>query len=122
VNLVGNLILIPTIGHVGPPLATALASCVNVTLLYLELRRRGHFIADSRLRHRLPRLAFAAVIMGAALFGLDLLIEPYTTGPILIRFMALAGLVAGGVSIYGIACFLTGAYRVADLRALLRRR
>jgi putative peptidoglycan lipid II flippase len=122
VNLIGNLILIPTIGHVGPPLATALAACVNIGLLYAELRRRGHFIADSRLRHRLPRLAFAAILMGGALFGLDRLIEPYTTGSILIRFLALAGLVAGGVSIYGIACFLTGAYRTADLKALLQRR
>ncbi len=122
VNLIGNLVLIPTIGHVGPPLATALASCVNIALLYMELRRRGHFIADSRLRHRLPRLAFAAIIMGAALFGLDLLIEPYTTGSIMIRFLALAALVGGGFSIYGVACFLTGAYRIADLKALLRRR
>ena len=122
VNLIGNLILIPTIGHVGPPLATALASCINIALLYWALRRRGHFIADSRLRHRIPRLAFAAIIMGAALFGLDILIEPYTTGPILIRFLALAGLVAGGFSIYGLACFLTGAYRIADMKALIRRR
>lgn len=122
VNLIGNLVLIPTIGHVGPPLATALAACVNIALLYIELRRRGHFVADSRLRHRLPRLALAALIMGAALFGLDKLIAPYTTGPILSRFLGLAGLVGGGFSIYGIACFLTGAYRMADLKALLRRR
>jgi putative peptidoglycan lipid II flippase len=122
VNVIGNLILIPTIGHVGPPLATALASCVNIALLYVELHRRGHFVADSRLRHRLPRLALAALIMGAALFGLDKLIAPYTTGPILIRFLALAGLVGGGFSIYGGACFLTGAYRMADLKALIRRR
>lgn len=122
VNLVGNLILIPIIGHVGPPLATALASCVNITLLYVELRRRGHFVADGRLRRRLPRLALAALIMGAVLFGLDKLIAPYTTGPILIRFLGLAGLVTGGFSIYGVACFLTGAYRMADLKALIRRR
>jgi putative peptidoglycan lipid II flippase len=122
VNLVGNLILIPTIGHVGPPLATALASCVNLALLFTELRRRGHLVADARLRRRLPRLALAAVIMGASLFGLDRLIAPYTTGPLLIRFVTLAGLVGGGISIYGVACFLTGAYRIADLKALVRRR
>jgi putative peptidoglycan lipid II flippase len=79
-------------------------------------------IADSRLRRRLPRLALAALIMGATLFGLDKLIAPYTTGPLLIRFIALAGLVGGGISIYGLACFLTGAYRIADLKALIGRR
>ena len=51
VNLVGNLILIPTLGrfgmgHVGPPLATAIASTVNVAMLYRVLRKRGHFEAD----------------------------------------------------------------------------
>ena len=36
----GNLILIPTIGHVGPPLATALAATVNMVLLYRALGRQ----------------------------------------------------------------------------------
>lgn len=122
VNLVGNLALIPLIGHVGPPLATALASCVNVAMLYGELRRRGHFALDAGLRRRLPRLAIAALLMGGTLFGLDLLVAPHMTGPLLIRFAALMGLVGGGVAIYGIACFVTGAYRVSDLKALVRRR
>ena len=43
INLVGNLILIPTIAYRGPPLATAIASSVNVAMLYVTLRRRGHF-------------------------------------------------------------------------------
>src|SRR5690349_14411261 len=51
VNLAGNLILIPLLaqfgyGHVGPPLATALSSTVNVCFLYTTLAKRGHFVAD----------------------------------------------------------------------------
>jgi putative peptidoglycan lipid II flippase len=122
VNLVGNLMLIPLIGHVGPPLATALASCVNIALLYHTLKTRGHFVADARLRRRIPRLAIAAVLMGISLYGFDLLLAPYTAGPFVIRILALAGLVSGGVAIYGVACFLTGAYRIADLKALIGRR
>jgi len=122
VNLIGNLVLIPLIGHVGPPLATALASCINVWLLYHELRRRNHFVADGRLRRRLPRLMLAAALMGVALFGLDRLLDPFTSGPMLVRFIALAGLVSGGIAIYGVACFLTGAYQLADLKALIQRR
>src|SRR6476469_10070522 len=69
VNLIGNLILIPVLaqwgyGHVGPPLATALSSTVNVVLLYLTLVRRGHFIADPQLKRRIPRLLLAALLMG----------------------------------------------------------
>lgn len=122
VNLAGNLILIPTIGHVGPPLATALASCVNVAMLYRELHRRNHFAADARLRRRLPRLAFAALLMGGTLFGLNMMVAPYMTGHIAVRFLALAALVGGGCAIYGVACFLTGAYRISDVRSLMRRR
>ncbi len=76
VNLVGNLDPDPVLGrygygHVGPPLATALASTVNVWMLYHTLRKRGHF-ADRRAAstRRVPRLAIAALMMGVALFWL----------------------------------------------------
>jgi len=38
------------------------------------------------------------------------------------RFAALALLVGTGVAIYGIACFVTRAYRLDDLKTLVRRR
>ena len=109
-------------GHFGPPLATALASTVNVWLLYRTLVGRGHFAADARLSRRLPRLALAALLLAAARFGLDRLLDPYLTGGLAERAAALAALVVGGCAIYGAACFLTGAFRPADLQALLRRR
>ncbi|MEZ0495204.1 murein biosynthesis integral membrane protein MurJ [Sphingomonas sp. IW22] len=120
VNLVGNLILIPTIAHVGPPLATALAALVNVGLLAGTLMKRGHFAIDARLRRRLPRLALAAVAMGAALLGLAPLLDPWLSGPVIHRAGALIALVAGGGLVYAVACFATGAYRPADLKALRR--
>jgi putative peptidoglycan lipid II flippase len=127
VNLIGNLILIPSLGtigygHIGPPLATALASCLNTFMLYRELRRRGHFHADSRLKRRIPRLVVAALIMGAALWVLAPIAWPYLTGSIVRRGLALLVLTGGGAAVYGAACFLTGAFRVSDLRALLTRR
>ena len=122
VNLALNLALIPLIGHVGPPLATAVASTVNVAMLYGALKKRGHFAADARLKRRLPRLAAAAVLMGAVLFGTEALLDPYLTGVFWVRVAALAVLVSFGVVAYAVACFVTGAFRIADLRALLRRR
>jgi putative peptidoglycan lipid II flippase len=122
VNLVGNLILIPLIAHVGPPLATALASLVNVWLLYNTLRKRGHFVADAQLRRRVPRLALAAMLMGAALFGLDRLLDPYLTGTLMMRILGLGVLVAGGTAIYGVACFVTRAFTLGDLKSLARKR
>jgi putative peptidoglycan lipid II flippase len=122
VNIVANLALIPLIGHVGPPLATALAATLNVWMLYRELVKRGHFKADAQLKHRLPRLALAALLMGAAVFGLDRLLDPWLNGPMVQRYLALATLVGAGCAIYGVACFVTRAFRLADLKALIRRR
>jgi putative peptidoglycan lipid II flippase len=127
VNLLGNLILIPLlgrygIGHVGPPLATALASTINVYMLYRTLRLRGHFEADAQLKRRLPRLALAALIMGAAIWFLAPYADPWLTRSLIERGLALAVLVGGGVAVYGASCFLTGAFALRDLKSLLRRR
>lgn len=120
VNLLANLALIPTIGHVGPPLATALAALVNIAMLAAVLVKRGHLAPDARLRRRLPRLALSALAMGAALWFLAPLAEPWLAGPLLPRTAALAALVAGGGLVYALACIATRAYGPADLRALRR--
>ncbi len=127
INLLGNVTLIPLlgrygIGQVGPPLATAVASSVNVLSLYLTLARRGHFTLDAQLRRKAPRLALAALLMGGALMFVTPLLKPYLLGSLLRRGVALALLVGAGVVVYGAACFATGAFRVADLRSLLQRR
>ncbi|HEY0413473.1 MAG TPA: murein biosynthesis integral membrane protein MurJ [Allosphingosinicella sp.] len=126
INIVGNVTLIPLLGliglgHVGPPLATAISSTVNVVLLWRVLRRRGHIEADAQLRRRLPRLAVAALAMGGVLFFAAPLADPYLTQR-LARWVALALLVGGGVAVYAVACFLTGAFRLEDVRALRRRK
>jgi putative peptidoglycan lipid II flippase len=127
VNLIGNLILIPSLGrfgmgHVGPPLATALASTINVFMLYRTLRKRGHFEADRQLKRRVPRLAIAALIMGGVVWILTPFIDPWLTRSLGERLGGLAALVGGGVAVYGLACFLTGAFAIDDLKTLLKRR
>jgi putative peptidoglycan lipid II flippase len=127
VNLVGNLVLIPFLGqfgygHVGPPLATALSSTANVWLLYATLAKRGHFVPDAQLKRRIPRLALAALLMGVAIFGFDQLLDPWLKARIWERYMALVALVGAGVVVYGVACFLTGAFVLEDVKILMRRR
>ena len=127
VNLIGNLILIPLLGrfgygHVGPPLATAVASTVNVWMLYHTLRKRGHFHSDRQLRRRVPRLALAALIMGASLFWLTPAVDPYLTGSIVRRGIGLIVLVGAGAAVYAAACFLTGAFVLDDVKLLMKRR
>lgn len=122
VNLALNLALIPYLKHVGPPLATAIASTVNVWMLYRALGKRGHFAADAQLKRRIPRLTLAAILMGGALYAGEQLLDPYLTGTILMRFASLSVLVGAGAAIYVVACFVTRAYRLGDIKALIRRK
>jgi putative peptidoglycan lipid II flippase len=122
VNLLGNLILIPTIGHIGPPLSTAISSTVNVAMLYSTLRRRGHFAADAQLRRRVPRLLLAALIMGGVLYLTAPYVDPYLTRTLAIRAVGLLALCGGGAAVYTLASLATGAFSIKDIRLLVRRR
>lgn len=122
VNIALNLALIPLIGASGPPLATAISSSVNTFMLYRTLNRRGHFTADAQLKRRLPRLALAAAIMGGALFAFDHLLDPWLNGHMVERYGALIVLVGAGCTIYVLACFVTRAFLISDIKALVRRR
>ena len=121
VNIAGNIALIPTIGYLGPPIATAVSAAINAALLFWTLRKRGQFKADARLLRRLPRLALAAAIMGGALALALPLIRPFMAGDMVQRGVTLAVLVAAGGAVYIAASFLTGAFRLSDLKALRRR-
>lgn len=122
VNLAGNLALILPLQHMGPPLATAIASTVNVWMLYRTLVKRGHFAADARLKRRAPRLLVAALLMGLVLWFAQGLLTPYVHGAWPVRFGALAVLVSAGALVYGLAAILSGAFTKDDLALLLRRR
>ena len=122
VNLALNLALILPLKHMGPPLATAVSSTVNTAMLYTTLRRRGHFHPDARLRHRVWRLAVAALTMGAVLWISEGRLMPYVHGGWLMRFAALTLLVGAGALVYGAACFALGAFSRDDLDFLRRRR
>jgi putative peptidoglycan lipid II flippase len=91
-------------------------------MLYATLRKRGYFIADAQLKRRIPRLALASLLMGVAIFGVTQLLDPWLNGRIWERYTALTALVGAGVAVYGVACFVTRAFVLDDLKILLKRR
>jgi putative peptidoglycan lipid II flippase len=122
VNLVLNLALIVPLQQMAPALATAVASWVNVALLYRSLRKRGHLVPDEQLFRRTVRLALAAVVMGVAIWLAGDALGRYTTGDRLTRTLAMIALVSGGALVYLTAAFGLRAYRLSDLKTLIRRR
>jgi putative peptidoglycan lipid II flippase len=122
VNLVGNLVLIWPLAHVGPALATALSAWVNAALLYLTLRRRGWLALDARTRRVALRILAAAAVMAAAAWALGRLVLPWVTGGALERAGGLALLVGGGVAAYGAAALALGVAPIDAIRRRLARR
>ena len=122
VNLVGNLILIWPLAHIGVGVATAIAAWVNVALLWITLRKRGHIAVDARLKQKAWRIILAAAVMGVALYFGNALIEDQLGVGLWRRIAVLFTLVTAGGAVYALAILLFGAYRISELKSLLRRR
>lgn len=121
VNLIGNLILIWPLAHVGVALATAISAWVNVALLYVTLHRRGHLALDARFKAKAWRMLLASIAMGGALWWLGNRLDAQLLGDLWSRILWLGALVAGGGIIYALAILLLGTYRLSELSSLLRR-
>ncbi|ALG71752.1 multidrug transporter MurJ [Azospirillum thiophilum] len=116
------LALMPWLGHVGIALSTGLTAWLDVALLVAAMRRRGMFDLDERLTRRAPRIAAAAVGMGAALLLGDALLAPWLAAPTTaVRFAALALLVASGAAAFGALAVTLGGASPDDLKAMLTR-
>jgi putative peptidoglycan lipid II flippase len=116
-NVALNLIFMWKLSFLGMALATSLSAWFNVAALWIILRRRGWFATDARLAERLPRICVSALIMAAFLLGVQPFAAPLLDGPIL-RFIALAVLIAAGAAVYALAVLLTGAARLGDLKRI----
>jgi putative peptidoglycan lipid II flippase len=115
---------LPRLEHIGPPLATSVAALFNLISLAVLLVRRGHLVADARMRRRLPRMALAAGAMAGTLWiSQRLLFAPGEPGMGHgWRWAALAALVSLGGGAYLLAGQLVGAFDARDTLRLLSRR
>lgn len=122
VNILVSLALFSFIGHVGIAIATSLAGWVNAGLLALTLTRRGHFSFDETFRRRMPRMGLACLVMGTALWAVQVALEPWfaATVGITVQIAALVALVVCGIAVYAVMAHVTGALRYQDLMKALR--
>jgi len=119
INTVLSLIGVWIIGWLAIPIATAIASWINIWMLWRVLRVRGYG-ADLRLWQRIKRMAAASLVMGLVLVGASWLLD----GSLEVQFarvLGLFGLVLLGMASYVIAARLFGAFTLSELKAGLRR-
>ncbi|MGB4100415.1 MAG: murein biosynthesis integral membrane protein MurJ [Alphaproteobacteria bacterium] len=121
-NMIGALLLIQPLGHVGIALASSIATWVNAGLLLFMLRRQGKVLLDAQAKRRIPRLLLCGGLMAGLIGGLDHLLADFfmahhwvseLTGLTLLMTLSLLG--------YAVLVQLTGAWRWRDLPALMRR-
>lgn len=123
INLALNLTLMWSLLHVGLALSTAIASSANAAMLYVVLRRRGHFVPDVRLKRRLPRMIGATAVMAALVWLLARYLAPFfAPGDEFRRWSALLMVVGAGGSAYIVAAQVLGAADWRELGRLLRRK
>ena len=131
VNVALNIALMGPLGHVGIAVATAISAWLNAGVLGYVLHRRGHLVINQRLSHRLPRIIAAAAFMGGVVWGAGVVLT-IAAGPLfgtdgtaaaaeLPRAVALAGLIALGVLVYGISVVALGGAALSDLKSLRAR-
>lgn len=123
---IGLFFLFRTLGwmpHLGIAVATTLGGWMNAILLWRGLTRAGHFEIDDKLKYALPRIIASSLVMGAALYGASILLNPWLeqSNGIAVRFSALGLLIGAGALVYFVAAWGSGALRLGALRALMRR-
>ena len=119
VNLFFNLVLMIPLGHVGIALATTLSGWLNAVLLAAGLHRRGYFIADSRLRSRIPRMFLATVAMLFGLWAIIGLLEPPDRS-LGVGVGSIFALIISGVVIYALSARFLGAAYYADIKGFIK--
>src|SRR5665213_188685 len=118
VNVVAAFAFFHFFGHVGIAAATSLAAWVNAIYLYVVLHRGNHLNMDAALRHRLPLMLLASVLMGVVVYLAAWGLTPWLTDHrIVVRGLVLAGLVGIGVACFALFCQVTG---VIDFRRVVR--
>lgn len=104
--------------HLAIPVATSIAAWLLLGLLIRAGRHFDELRPDGALLRRLPRIAVASLVMGAALLALREALAPALVHDPH-RYAALAALVLGGMAVYGGCGLATGAFRIADIRGAL---
>lgn len=121
VNVALNLLLSGPLAHVGMALSTALSSWFNVLVLAILLVRRGLYAPDQRLLSRSWRIVASALVMGAVVdTACRLSWGDGVAG--LAALGLLAALVAGGLVLFFAAAHVSGAMRLGEVKAMMRRR
>lgn len=105
------------LGHAGLALATALSAWLNAGLLFIGLRRRQAYTAQSGWLAYGLKLAAATLVMAATLLVLNQWVADWSALPAIGRALRMALICGAGLSAYLLSLFALG-IRLRHFRAL----
>lgn len=121
-GVVANFALIPVMGIYALASVTSASAWINFLALFGILYHRGHFRMPAWLVGRVAKQLIAAMAMGAALYGLKILLGDMFYGSGIEKFLGVGALVGiGGIVYFAIAWAIGGIDREAIL-ILLRKK
>ena len=101
------------IGHAGLTLATSLGACLNATLLFLAMRRRGIYVPQRGWPLFLGRVAVALAVLGGVLWWASGNEGFWVTASLWVKVGRLSLVIVAGALAYFAALWLVG-FRFAD--------
>ncbi|WP_306252577.1 murein biosynthesis integral membrane protein MurJ [Parvularcula sp. IMCC14364] len=121
INTVLSISLFPSLSYLAVPVATGIASWVEVTLLARQLSRDKVLQPDLRLLARAPRIIIAALLMGLAIYfalNWEAQLVDLMLGQLWLVLIALTFI---GLALYGGLCLLLGGARLQDISTAIGR-
>jgi putative peptidoglycan lipid II flippase len=112
-----SFVLFVLIGPTGIAIATTLAGWINLGLLAATLKRRDSFKLDQTFRRRFAGICAASVVMGAVVFALVRLLDPWfaPAAGLPAQGVALTGLIGIGLLVYLGTAELFGAVKIRNI-------
>lgn len=121
-NTALGIALMGPLAHAGLALATAIAAWVNAGVLCALLIRKGHLRIDAAIITRTIRMALAALMMAACLYGLSRAIAGPLASTPWIALPTLIAVVVAGMGFYAGLGSLVGAFRLSDIKHAFTRK
>lgn len=117
-NLIGNLILMQFLAHVGLALSTTMAGWVNALAMAVILRKRGYFVPDMLLERQLLRIALAILGMGGVLW-LAIIQLPWDAKHS--QALSTIILIAAGGGAYLLGLWVLGVVKIQEIAQLRKK-
>lgn len=120
-NVMLSLLLIGLMGVAGIALATGLVGWLQVYLLNRKLKGNPAMEFDDRLRIVFPKIAICSCLMAITLSIFSYVFEPYFTGALPIKILALLALLGAGSITYAVTIHVTGVLKIHDIKKYLKK-